>query len=295
MDGMDGSTRRGGMAGYAIPTSAGEWNGAWKARQADRPAPHDAGFWDERAKSFGTKDAPGSYTDQFLQLAGVRPGESVLDMGCGTGNLSVPLGRSGHEVLAADFSPVMLDRLRDNLRAEGVTCVQPMQLSWEEDWEAAGIAPDSFDVCLASRSIATADLGDSLAKLTAAARRRACVTLACGTSPHIDDAMLRAIGVQAPPNYDFVYAIAILRAQGYLPELAYIQTERRDAFESFDAAFAKYSRMVESAVRDDAAKRREALERLRAWLDRNMVEANGKLTTRQPRNVPWAFLSWDKR
>lgn len=278
----------------SMPGTAEEWNEAWKARQADRGAPHDAAFWDERAKSFTTKDAPGSYTDRFLQLAAILPGETVFDMGCGTGNLAVPLGAEGHEVLAADFSPVMLDKLRDALRERDITCVRPLHLSWEGDWEAAGVAPESYDVCVASRSIATPDLADSLAKLTAVARRRACITLATGVSPRIDDAMLREIGVAARPDLDFVYAIAILSAWGYLPHLTYIDTERADSFRSFDEAYGKYAHMVEAVMPEDAPDRDAALARLRGWLDSHLVERDGDLTLRQPRHVAWAFISWDK-
>lgn len=282
------------MDAYRIPTDAEGWNDAWKARQLTREAPHDASFWDERAKSFTSKDAPGSYTDRFLQLADVQPGETVFDMGCGTGNLSLPLGEAGHEVCAADFSPAMLDRLREELRQRSITCVRPMQLSWDDDWATHGIEPQSFDVCLASRSIATADLGEALGKLTAVARRRACITLATGISPRIDEAMLRDIGVAAAPNYDFIYAIAILHARGFLPELRYIHTERRDAFDSFDEALRRCSRMVEAVLGADSPERTRALERLRAWLDANLTEQDGALTLKRPRNVVWAFISWDR-
>lgn len=282
------------MDAYRIPTDAEDWNDAWKARQLTREAPHDAAFWNERAKSFTSKDAPGSYTDRFLQLAHVQPGETVFDMGCGTGNLSLPLGEADHEVRAADFSPAMLDHLREELRQRSITCVQPMQLSWDDDWAARGIEPQSFDVCLASRSIATANLGEALGKLTAVARRRVCITLATGISPRIDEAMLRDIGVTATPNYDLIYAIAILHARGFLPELRYIHTKRRDAFDSFDEAFRRCSRMVDAVLGADSPERASTLERLRTWLDANLTEQDGVLTLKHPRSVVWAFISWDR-
>lgn len=282
------------MTSFRIPTDAEEWNEAWKQRQTAREDPHGSDFWNERAKSFTNKDTPGSYTEQFLELADIRPGESVFDMGCGTGNLSVPLGSQGHNVVAADFSSVMLDRLRDALREHDITCVHPTLLSWEDDWSEKGIAPNSADVCLASRSIATSDLGAALSKITAVARRRVCITLATGISPRIDDSMLRDIEVQTSPNFDFIYAIAILDARGYLPELRYISTERRDSFNSFDEAYDRYSRMVTAVMRKDSPERRQALGRLREWLDANLVEEDEMMALRHPRQVPWAFISWNK-
>ena len=34
-------------------------------------------------------------------------------------------------------------------------------MSWEDDWAACGVGPESADVCVASRSIAVADLEGS--------------------------------------------------------------------------------------------------------------------------------------
>ena len=69
-----------------------DWNEEWKELQKARRAADDASHWDKRAATFGSKDAPNPYVERFLDLAGIRPGESVLDMGCGTGALSMPLG-----------------------------------------------------------------------------------------------------------------------------------------------------------------------------------------------------------
>lgn len=273
--------------------NADEWNDAWKAQQAERGKPHDVAFWDKRAKSFTDRDTPDSYTDQFLLLAEIHPGETVFDMGCGTGNLSIPLGEQGHNVLAADFSPIMLERLGDALKEHEVSSVRPLLLSWEDQWEKCGIEHQSYDVCIASRSIATPDLGTALSKITAVARRRVCITLATGISPRIDEKMLRDIDIDVTPAGDFVYAIAILSARGYTPELTYIQTQRSDIFATFDEAFDKYASMVTSVLRENTAKRRDALKRLIAWLESNLVEQQGHLTLAHPREVPWAFISWN--
>jgi SAM-dependent methyltransferase len=43
---------------------------------------------------------------------------SVLELGCGTGRLSLPLARAGHTVTGVDLSPAMLARAREKLAAE---------------------------------------------------------------------------------------------------------------------------------------------------------------------------------
>lgn len=44
----------------------------------------------------------------------------VLDVGCGTGELSLYLAREGHDVLGVDFSPLAVQRAREKARWRGV-------------------------------------------------------------------------------------------------------------------------------------------------------------------------------
>jgi SAM-dependent methyltransferase len=45
-------------------------------------------------------------------------GGSVLEIGCGTGRVLLPIARSGHTITGVDASPQMLERCRSKLRAE---------------------------------------------------------------------------------------------------------------------------------------------------------------------------------
>lgn len=285
-----------------------DWNDEWKRLQQMRRRVDDAGYWDKRAATFTTKDAPNPYVERFLELAAIEPGETVFDMGCGTGALSVPLGERGHKVVAADFSRGMLDRMQETLDERGVRTVLPKQMSWEDDWPSLGVRPGMTDVALASRSIATADLRDALLRLTDVARRRVCVTLATGTSPRTDERVLNAIGLHSVLGRDCLYAFNILAAEGLRPEVAYIDSTRTDTFDSLDDAHGTFARMVDDAMGGTLsdAERTVALARLRAWLEDNLVENErvGKpdkkgvpehaLRLREPRIVTWAFLAWNK-
>lgn len=52
----------------------------------------------------------------YLRLA--KGLERVMELGCGTGRLTLPIARSGAEVVGLDRAPAMLDRLRARVRAE---------------------------------------------------------------------------------------------------------------------------------------------------------------------------------
>lgn len=288
------------MKDTETPLTPADWNALWEAKQDLRQMNHDASFWNERAKSFTNKDAPGSYTDRFLELADIKPSDSIFDMGCGTGNLSIPLARAGHEVLSADFSSAMLARLKERIEEESLDDIRTLELSWEDDWKAAGIEAKSHDVCIASRSITTRDIRESLLKLSSVAKRYVCITLSCDSSPRVDDRAMREIGLEVHPSYDDVYAMAILEGEGLYPKIDHIETNRVDIFDNIDAALDKYSRMVEVSITQCGSNtsKDEALKSLEGWLQNNLVETSDpdgakRLTLKTPRTATWSFMSWE--
>lgn len=50
----------------------------------------------------------------------IAPGGQVVDMGCGTGAMSIPVAQAGYRVLAADASEAMLMQAGENARQNGV-------------------------------------------------------------------------------------------------------------------------------------------------------------------------------
>lgn len=62
-----------------------------------------------------------------LQLA-AEAGDPVLELGCGSGRLLLPLARAGNTIIGLDNSPVMLERLRQRLAAEPAAVQSRLQL-----------------------------------------------------------------------------------------------------------------------------------------------------------------------
>lgn len=306
--GADSCSRLGSPAALKPLLTTHDWSEEWKQLQRARRHIDSASHWDKRSATYTTKDVPNPYVQRFLELARIRPQETVFDMGCGTGALSIPLGEQGHRVTAADFSQGMLARLQDSLDKRAITTVSTKHMSWEDDWAAHGIRPDMADVCIASRSVATADLKDSLLRLTDVARRRVCITLATGSSPRTDERILNAIGLQSVLGRDYLYAFAILANEGLMPEVSYIDSTRTDTFDDADEAYDTFARMVDDSTGAfiSQAQLADACTRLRTWLADNLVqnERSGKpdkkgvpekrLRLREPRVITWAFIAWDK-
>lgn len=274
-----------------------DWAAEWRDTQVFRHAPDDPAVWDARAAHFKPRETH-PYARDFIKLIEAQPGERIFDMGCGAGSLAIPLAQAGHPVTAADFSPAMLDNLREGIAYHHLEhLISPLRLAWDDDWTAAGPTRKSVDIAIASRSIATRDLQSALLKLDGIARRRCCVTLVTGSSPRYDEHVLRAIGVPVAPSRDYIYAFNILTQLGVTPEVRYIDSPRRDTFNSIEEAVEDFSRMLEGG-------NEHRVGALSSYLAAHMVpnehageagqkgKPQGRYALDHIRTVRWAFISW---
>lgn len=293
-------------SGFIPQLTTRDWNEEWRELQKARRASDDSSLWDKKAAKFNKPFGHSSYTRQFLEFSAIKEGESVFDMGCGTGAIAIPLAKEGHRVVAADFSEGMLKRLSAEAQEQDVHGIEEIRLSWEDDWAEHGVLPKSLDVAVASRSIATTDLKSALLKLSSVAKRKCAITVSAGSSPRSDQQILSEIGLQQFIGRDFIYAFMILIDSGFYPEVRYIESIRKDSYESEQEAFDSLKKMVLDASYIVPEEQIDAaLGRLRAWVQENLMENPNAgsvneygeeekgLILARPRKIIWAHISWD--
>jgi SAM-dependent methyltransferase len=75
-----------------------------------------------------------------VERAAVDSGTSVLDVACGTGNVSIPAARAGAQVTGLDLTPKLLEQARAKSEAAG------LEIQWVEgDAEDLPFEDDSFE------------------------------------------------------------------------------------------------------------------------------------------------------
>lgn len=85
-------------------------------------------------------DYPAELFDRLAEAAGLRPGSRVLEIGCGTGQATVPLAERGYEIVAVELGPSMATVARRNLaRFDTVEVVTA-------DFETWPVPAEPFDV-----------------------------------------------------------------------------------------------------------------------------------------------------
>jgi ubiquinone/menaquinone biosynthesis C-methylase UbiE len=135
----------------------------------------------------------GEVGELCVERAGVRPGMTVLDVACGTGNATLPAARAGGRVTGLDFQPDLLAVARE--RAADAM----LEVDWVEgDVQEMPFAGDSFDRVLST-------FGHMFAldhERTAAEMRRVCrgrIVTCCWTPEGAIGRMFGAIAALVPP------------------------------------------------------------------------------------------------
>lgn len=217
-----------------MPTTHGE--------QASTINRDSQAYWNKRAATF-THNATSDYERWLLDLLALETGEEILDMGCATGTLAVPLARAGHRVHGCDFAEAMLAILDERAAADKLPITSHL-LAWEDDWEEASLGHNSVDVAFASRSLMSGNVFSAVRKLDEAARSRAAVVVPDSLLPSRDPRLLTYLGRSARHPRVVREVTRALTSLGRIPVFATTRTFRPMRFSSFDEARSDLRRLA---------------------------------------------------
>ena len=269
-----------------MPTTHGE--------QASTINRDSQAYWNKRAATF-TRNATSDYERWLLDLLALEDGDEVLDMGCATGTLAVPLARAGHRVHGCDFAEAMLAILDERAAAENLPITTHL-LAWEDDWEEAGLGQNSVDVAFASRSLMSGDVSACVRKLDEAARSRGAVVVPDGLLPSRDPRLLTYLGRSARRPRVIRDVTRALTSLGRIPVFATTRTFRPMRFCSFDEARSDLRRLA--GPKPFTAREQRLFD---AYAEQHFVREDAATTSEKageqwvldyPLPVTWVFIDW---
>jgi SAM-dependent methyltransferase len=236
-----------------------DWNELWKAIHVSSPGRtrkdrHPAAIWDKRAAAYQqvTRDEHEA-TERDLGFLDLRPEDTVLDMGAGTGRLAVPIaGRVAH-VTALDPSGGMLSILRERMEQEKRSNYSCVQMRWEEVEIGRDIEP--HDVVIAAFSLGFYDLGAALDKLDRAARRAVYLFWHAGEWRGPEEMVLyRAVfgeeGSLQKGYPDYSYPVNILHDDGIYANVSIYPAIWESSYDSIDEAVQNWVTMHHPDIED---------------------------------------------
>lgn len=143
------STSETGSAGPAVPAPSS--SAPTLHQGVARTVRRQRRVWSSRVDSWSSHGSAGleKVTAALIEEASVRPGQRVVDLGCGTGQISLPLAEQGGHVLAVDVSPAMVERLRKEAIARDLGDLEGMA----EPIESLSLPPQSVDLIVTSYAL----------------------------------------------------------------------------------------------------------------------------------------------
>lgn len=133
--------------------------------------------------------------DEFVASLGIKPGDKVLDVACGSGNLAIPAARAGATVTGVDIAPNLLEQARERAASEGLT------IKFDEgDAENLPYPDGAFDVVVTMYGAMFAPRPD----LVSSELRRVCkpggrIAMANWTPAGFIGQMFKVTGKHVPP------------------------------------------------------------------------------------------------
>ena len=234
--------------------------------------------WDKKAPSMNEKVHKSIYNEQFLNLLNLDGISTLLDVGCGVGNLSLRLASKLSQVYSLDYSAKMLEILAQNAKEQNILNIKTINKSWYDLW---GEVPNA-DLVIASRSMEVKDMKEALIKLNDKANKKVALSYKVGGS-FVSNEILEVLKRNIIKKPDYIYLVNILYSMGIRANVNFVQSEGRGTIYNSKE---KFIESVSWSIGDLSAKEINSLENYYDNLDTSK-RINEEF-------VYWAIISWDK-
>ncbi len=235
--------------------------------------------WDKKAVNISKRIYNSIYNNELINKIDFEGCDTLLDIGCGVGNISLIAAKKLKRVYSLDFSAVMLKYLNEEAEKRNIKNIKTINLSWEESWKDV----PKCDIIIASRSMEVKNMQEALEKINEKANKKVYLTYKVGGS-FLNDDILKYIGKTINKKPDYIYTINILYKMGINASISFIKSEGRNK------QYIDKESFVKSIIWSIGKLNNQEKELLEEYYDRFIKNA------KQDKDfVCWAVISWDKK
>ncbi|MDD2336945.1 MAG: methyltransferase domain-containing protein [Geobacteraceae bacterium] len=270
------------------PSYGIDWDDLW--RQQLREASFrtlGADRWNAGAANWGKAmdgTVSSNYVEYLLSRMDLSPDMTVLDVGCGSGRLAIPLAKLVRHVTALDQSPAMLELTIKNAEAEDLRNIKTVHMDWTK--ARIDIDVEAHDIVLSSSSLLTLELREFLNRMDRAAKQRCYISWGVGMAVR-DARVCQVLREEYRPTPSHIVIYNQLFSMGILANVEIYQTAGSRQVKDISSLVKTVAHRAHGRTFDEATE-----EKLKDFFAKEMVCQDGSYS--QDMSSCTALISWDK-
>lgn len=242
--------------------------------------------WDKAAAGFFKRTKKDDYNDALFDLLLLDSEDTVLDVGCGEGSITIPLSKNVKKVIALDSSVKMLEYLEKRVNEQNITNIESLLKPIEEiKYGEIG----DVDVVVCSRSLnGIVPIQEVLYELDKIANKYVFITVFGPENKKIERDFDRELGIKTENFPDYNYFFNILFNMGIYPNVVRFDLDNYREYDNIEEAMDN-GRFRLDLYNDDEK------EKLRGYLERILTKDSetGKLFNVKDK-ADWVLFWWKK-
>lgn len=262
-----------------------DWNALWNKSLQNLPKKNNPESWDNIASKFNEWMEKDDYPEKLLNRIELDSNDSVLDIGCGNGVITIPLAQKATKVTAMDISSKMLEILKKNAKNSGLNNINTYNRRIEDVTEED---VGKHDVVVASRSLnGVSDIGKELEKINNVAKKSVYLTLWGADNRRFEREMAQLLGKESHRHPDYIYVYNILHDLGIYANVEMLESNTRNYYSNVEEALDRLRWRIGDLNKDE-----ESI--LREYLEKNMIKTPDGTITYSNGKADWVLIWWKK-
>ncbi|MBR3112696.1 MAG: class I SAM-dependent methyltransferase [Methanobrevibacter sp.] len=259
-----------------------DWLGFW-AERLEGKVNKD---WDAAAPGFYKRTKKDDYNNALFDMLILDENDSVLDVGCGEGSITIPLSKKVGKVIGIDSSPKMLEYLEKRAVENNANNIETILKPIEEiRYEEIG----DVDVVVCSRSLnAIIPLDEVLLELNKIANKYVFITIFGPENKKIEKDFDKELGIKTEDFPDYNYFFNILFNLGIYPNIQRFDLNNYREYDSIDEAMDNGKFRLDLYNDEEKELLREYLERILTFDEKTKKYYNVK------DKADWIMVWWKK-
>lgn len=259
-----------------------DWVNFWAERLTGKKNKN----WDEAAPGFFKRTRKDDYNDALFDMLILDENDTVLDVGCGEGSITIPLAKRVKKVIGVDSSPKMLEYLKKRAEENNVDNIKTILKPIEEiKYEDIG----DVDVVVCSRSLnAIIPIDETLLELDKIANKYVFITIFGPENKKIEKDFDREIGKQTEDFPDYNYFFNILFNLGIYANIQRFDLNNYREYDSIDEAMDNGKFRLDLYNEEEKELLKKYLERILTYDDKTKKYYNVK------DKADWIMVWWKK-